>query len=274
MSLQSANSYLALLSQSIIGASNHPVRIHRRTIPPSVSPLHSSPSHPISRSTTSSSNLSRHSLFSFKHSLQDHNSYLLLKTFAMKYSVSAIILGFFTALNAGQVAITGVTYAGSGCKPGTASVSHSQDWQTLTILFDEFEPYTPPLHFKDCNVNVQFHYPQGHQLTLYKYDYTGYALLERGVTFTQKSSYWFAGFVSSKPTIQSTMYGPYNGDYTFTDTFQSTVLAWSPCGASATLNINTQVTLSSSDPKILLLNTPPGVGKNQHVYGLNWRKCP
>ena len=185
----------------------------------------------------------------------------------MKYSVSAIVLGFFASLNAGQVTITGVTYVGTGCKPGTASVSYSEALQTLTILFDEFEPYTPPLHIKNCNVNIQFHYPPGYQFTLSKYDYTGYAQLDRGVIFKQTSSYWFPGFVSGGPTFQFTFPGPYYGDYT--KTLGSTIWGWSSCGVSTTLRINTQARLEGLDiPPI-----DPKVNKNQHVYGLNWRNC-
>jgi len=229
-----------------------------------------------------SSNLSRHSPFSFGHSLQDHNSYLLLKTFAMKYSVSAIVLGFFAALDAavstpdvpdaGQVTITGVTYGGSGCKAGTASISHSQDWQTLTVLFDEHGPTIGPGtnisdQVKNCNLNFQVHYPPEYQYTLYNSDYSGYALLELGVTLKQTSSYWFAGFIGDKPTFQSILYGPYNGNYTITDTLPSTF--WSPCGASTTLNLNTQLILTSSKPEA----QGQIINGYRRAYGVNWRRC-
>ena len=63
----------------------------------------------------------------------------------MKYSVSALVLGFFAALSASaptpddkpdtiQVIITGVIYPGSGCPAGKAAVSHSPDWSTLTTI--------------------------------------------------------------------------------------------------------------------------------------------
>ena len=202
----------------------------------------------------------------------------------MKYSVSTIVLGYFAALNAaaptpddkpdpGQVTLKGVSYAGSGCQ--AASVGHSQDWQTLTILFDESSQPTIG-QTKNCNFNFQVQYPPGYQYTLYKYDYTGYVLLEAGVTLKQTSAYWFAGFASNKATFQFTLNGPYNGDYTFTDTLQSTAWAWSPCGTSASLNINTQVALTSNNPK------PPGpiidpislgIKGYQYAYGLNWRRC-
>ena len=209
----------------------------------------------------------------------------------MKYSVSAIVLGFFAAFNAaaptpddkpdpGQVTITGVNYAGSGCKAGTAHISNSPDWATFTILFDEYRPTIGPGskfsdQFKDCNLKFQVHCPPGYQYTIYKTDYTGLALLDSGVTVKQTSSYWFAGFISDKPTFQSTWRGPFDGDYTFTDTLQS--LIYSPCGNATTLNINTQTFLSSTNPKAQAQFNPTIdtllLSKHQHVYGINWRRC-
>ncbi|PUU73115.1 hypothetical protein B9Z19DRAFT_907656, partial [Tuber borchii] len=111
----------------------------------------------------------------------------------MKYSVSAIALGFFAALNVaaptpddntdpGQVTISGISYGGTGCKSGTASVGHSQDWQTIT-LFDDFEATIGPGtdisdQVKNCNLNIRVNYPLGYQYTIYKSDYTVYALLQ------------------------------------------------------------------------------------------------
>ena len=210
----------------------------------------------------------------------------------MKYFVFAIVLGFFAALNAaaptpddkpdlGQVTIEGVKYAGSGCKAGTASVSYSKDLQTFTILIDKFEPTIGPdttisNHVKNCNLNFQVNYPPGYQYTLYKYDYTGYFLLEPGDTLKQTSTYWFAG-ASSRRTFQSTLHGPYKGDYTFTDTLQSNLWVWSPCGTSGALNIDTQAALTSNNPKppgpIIDPIGIPGIKEYQHVYGLKWSKC-
>ena len=211
----------------------------------------------------------------------------------MKYFVSAIVLGFFAALSAaaptpddkpdpGQVTITGVTYGGNGCKAGTAHISNSPDWATFTIIFDENSPTIGPGtkisdHIKQCNVNFKVNYPPGYQYTIYKNDYTGYAYLDSGVTVKQTSSYWFAGFINDKPTFQSTWYGPFNNQYTFTDTLQS--LIYSPCGNSTTLNINTQIVMTSSNPKGQGQIGPPStidtllINKNQHTYGVSWRRC-
>ena len=211
----------------------------------------------------------------------------------MKFSVSAIVLGFFAAFSAAaptpddkpdpdQVTITGVTYGGSGCKAGTAHISNSPDWATFTILFDEYRPTIGPGskfsdQFKDCNLKFQVHCPPGYQYTIYKTDYTGLALLDSGVTVKQTSSYWFAGFPGDRPTSQSILYGPFYDLYNFTDTLQNTV--YSPCGASTTLNIITQIAMTGSNLNAQALFNPTSIlstevdSKNQHAYGVNWRRC-
>jgi len=212
----------------------------------------------------------------------------------MKYSISTIVLGFFAALNAaapaaepqlfspGDVTISSVAYAGSGCKAGTASVIISNDRTTVTILFDDYlaEIYPgskPSDSISNCNINFKVNYPPGLQYTLYTNDYTGYAKLDPGVVAKQSSSYWFAGFINNKPTFQSTWEGPFDKQYQFTDTLQS--LVYSPCGASTTLNLNTQLTLNSSkNPKGSgFINTESidshTINPFKHVYGIRWQKC-
>jgi len=211
----------------------------------------------------------------------------------MKYS--ALILGFFTALSAAaptpgpdsidlsQVAITDVGFAGTGCNAGTATVSPAQDYQTITFSFDSYEasigpgiPFTQKA--KNCNINLKIHYPQGWQYTLYTTDYSGLADLQGGITAYQESDYWFAGFVNQKATFKYTLVGPYTSKYTFTDTLASAGTVWSPCGAFTTLNINTQILLSSRDPAASgLFNTQvidiSVKTKYATKYGIRWQKC-
>lgn len=213
----------------------------------------------------------------------------------MKYSVSTLVLGFLATLSAAaptpgvddidlsQVSITDVGYAGTGCKAGTATVSPAQDYQTITFSFDSYEasigpgiPFTEKA--KNCNINLKIHYPQGWQYTLYTTDYSGLADLQAGVTATQQSDYWFAGFINGKASFKSVFKGPYTSKYTFTDTLASAGTVWSPCGAFTTLNINTQILLSSSDWKASgLFNTQviDTSVKTKYFtkYGIRWQKC-
>jgi hypothetical protein len=211
----------------------------------------------------------------------------------MKYSISALVLGFFAALSVAaptpdekpdkkDVTISEVKYGGTGCPGGSAAVQHSQDLQTVTVIFDEYEasigPGIPfPNKNKNCNLNFKINYPQGYQYTLYKLDYTGYADLEKGVSAKQESMYWFAG-IPGRATLRSKFDGPYSKTYTFTDTLATEMCVWSPCGASTTLNVNTLLSLSSNNPKssgAISTQVIDATVKNKYyaAYGVNWRKC-
>ncbi|PUU76911.1 hypothetical protein B9Z19DRAFT_1087407 [Tuber borchii] len=209
----------------------------------------------------------------------------------MKYSVSALVLGLFAGLSAAapapqdappdpsQVSIEGITYAGSGCKAGSVAISPSGDYQTFTLSFDSYvASIGPGVPFvqkrKNCNLNVNIHYPSGYQYTLYTIDYTGFADLHTGVSASQTSEYWFPG--DQHATFQTNFNGPYTKTYSFTDTLASESLVWSPCGASTTLNINTQLLLTSSDPQASGIITTDVVdiqAKPKHIYGIKWKKC-
>ncbi|KAG0128167.1 hypothetical protein HOY82DRAFT_522657 [Tuber indicum] len=211
----------------------------------------------------------------------------------MKYSISALVLGLFAALSVAapaatpdddvdpnQVYIEGITYAGSGCKAGSVAISKSNDYKTVTLAFDSYvASIGPGVAFvekrKNCNINVKLHYPNGYQYTLYQTDYTGYADLEKGVTAKQQSQYWFAGFAGQKATLQSTWKGKYKDTFTFRDTLAHEACVWSPCGASTTLNIDTQMTLDNNEEKKAngLITTDVIDHKVKTIYGVRWRKC-
>ncbi|PUU75415.1 hypothetical protein B9Z19DRAFT_1031037 [Tuber borchii] len=211
----------------------------------------------------------------------------------MKYSVSALVLGLFACLSAAaptpddkpdpsQVSIEGITYAGTGCKAGSVAISLAGDYQTFTLSFDSYVasigPGVPFVEkYKNCNLNVNIHYPPGYQYTLYTTDYTGFADLQGGVSASQTSRYWFAGFPPGV-TLGTSFTGPYTKTYSFTDTLASESFVWSPCGASTTLNINTQLLLTSSDPKASGIITTDVVDlkakpKQAYTYGIRWQKC-
>ncbi|KAG0644139.1 hypothetical protein HOY80DRAFT_177426 [Tuber brumale] len=211
----------------------------------------------------------------------------------MKYSISALVLGLFAVLSVAapaatpdddvdpnKVYIEGITYAGSGCKAGSVAISKSSDYKTVTLAFDSYvASIGPGVPFvekrKNCNINVKLHYPGGYQYTLYQTDYTGYADLEKGVTAKQQSQYWFAGFADQKAILQSTWKGQYKNSFTFRDTLAHEAVVWSPCGASTTLNIDTQMTLDNSEEKKAsgLITTDVIDHKVKTIYGVRWRKC-
>jgi len=210
----------------------------------------------------------------------------------MKYSISALVLGFFAVLSAAaptpdgddvdpsKVYIEKIDYAGSGCKAGTVAISKAADWKTVTLSFDSYvASIGPGVAFserrKNCNINVQLHYPSGYQYTLYQTDYKGYCEIEKGVTAKQQSEYWFAGFMDKKATFKSYWQGKYADGFSFRDTIANEACVWSPCGASTTLNIDTQINLENSQNKKAsgLITTDVIDHKVTTIYGVRWRKC-
>ncbi|RPA95174.1 hypothetical protein L873DRAFT_1813371 [Choiromyces venosus 120613-1] len=209
----------------------------------------------------------------------------------MKYPIAALVLGFFAALSVAapqrtsvddnvdvdpaQVYLEGITYAGTGCKVGSGAITKTQDSRIVTLEFNSFvASIGPGVAFderrKNCNLNINLHYPGGYQYTLYQIDYTGSANLDVGVTAKLQSIYWFAGFLNQRATLQTTLKGKYVNSYAIHDILPPDAWVWSPCGASTTLNIDTEVSLAN-DP-----TTASGTvidSRFRVIYGVRWRRC-
>jgi hypothetical protein len=124
----------------------------------------------------------------------------------------------------------------------------------VTLAFDSYlASIGPGIAFTEkrtnCNLNTKLHYPQGYQYTFYQLNYTGRTDLEKNVRATQQSTYWFASG-NPRTNLKTSWVGEFSDNYPFRDTLANTSWVCSPCGASTTLNINTEVLLENSkDPK-------------------------
>jgi hypothetical protein len=184
---------------------------------------------------------------------------------------------------AGQVKIRGVSYGGTGCPQGTVGALISSDQSTMTLIFDSYVASLGPgvavtENRKNCQLAVDIQYPGGFQYSILSADYRGYASIEKGITGTLKSTYYFSGQQAQSTTEQSFV-GPINGDYLKSDKAESTSTVMSPCGASGILNINSQVRLVSTLPSTSP-NKPSGVLTNDstdlkftQVVSVQWQKC-
>lgn len=97
-----------------------------------------------------------------------------------------------------QVHINGVTYGGTGCRQGTVGVAISEDRSTMTLIFDEYvasigSGVSVTENRKNCQINIDLLYPPGFQYSIFSADYRGYAALDKGITGTIKSTYYFSG---------------------------------------------------------------------------------
>ncbi|CAO2649870.1 Nn.00g011620.m01.CDS01 [Neocucurbitaria sp. VM-36] len=179
---------------------------------------------------------------------------------------------------AGQVKIRGVSYGGTGCPQGTMSSQISADRSVVTLIFDSYIASIGPgiavtEQRKNCQLNVDLEYPGGFQYSILSADYRGYAAIQKGISGTLKSTYYFSGQTAQTSTEYG-FTGPVNGDYLKHDEADSTSIVWSPCGATGMLNINSQVRLTSTNTSATgLLTTDSTDLKFTQVVYVQWQKC-
>lgn len=100
--------------------------------------------------------------------------------------------------NPNDIYIKKFTYAGSGCPAGSVANATDTSKQVLTLLYDDYiasiGPGTVPSdRRKNCQLNLDIHYPNGWQYSLFTADYRGFGDLDKGVTGNQVSTYYFSG---------------------------------------------------------------------------------
>jgi hypothetical protein len=177
-----------------------------------------------------------------------------------------------------KVQIKGISYGGNGCPQGTVGYQLSQDRTTVTLIFDAYIASIGPSialteSRKNCQLNVGLLYPGGFQYSVLSADYRGYASIQKGVTGTLKSTYYFSGQTEQTSTTYE-FKGPVTGDYLKHDQADSTSVIWSPCGAEGMLNINSQVRLAATNASAQgLLTTDSTDLKFTQVVYVQWQKC-
>ena len=104
----------------------------------------------------------------------------------------------FCLLISKQVQIRGVTYGGTGCPQGTVGSQISSDRSILTLIFDSYIASIGPgiaitEQRKNCQLNIDLLYPGGFQYSILSADYRGYSSIDKGISGTLKSTYYFSG---------------------------------------------------------------------------------
>ncbi|CAN9178358.1 hypothetical protein GT037_007292 [Alternaria burnsii] len=178
----------------------------------------------------------------------------------------------------GQVKIRGVSYGGTGCPQGTMSSQINADRTIMTLIFDSYIASIGPgipvtEQRKNCQLNVDIQYPGGFQYSILSADYRGYSAIQKGVSGTLKSTYYFSGQTEQTST-EYKFDGPTNGDYLKHDEADSTSVVWAPCGTNGMLNINSQVRLTTTNSSATgLLTTDSTDLKFTQVVYVQWQKC-
>jgi len=174
--------------------------------------------------------------------------------------------------------ITSVGVIGTGCPPGTAYVAVSDDNTALTAVFSEFQAVAGPgVPLKDnrkaCRLTLGVKIPKGYNFGLKSIDSAGYYQLDKDVTATQGSYYYFQGEVA-QANARTTYTGPIPGKaYINKETYDQTSTVRSPCGGEVILNISNDVRVNNSKNK----DGEGAIAKDlvnfKQTLHVDWRAC-
>jgi hypothetical protein len=177
-----------------------------------------------------------------------------------------------------EVYIESISTGGTGCREDE-SVDIDFTGSTFQILFrdmllEKLNEDTRLVQNINCAAGIQLHIPQGWQFSVATINTRGYAYLDPRIRARETSEYWFAGR-RLEQTFRSTLTGPYDDDFDFTDRvgFESTV--WSPCGTSAIFSVNTSLNLNASSNRTgaAIFNAQTLDGSFEKVLHFSWRRC-
>jgi hypothetical protein len=196
------------------------------------------------------------------------------KIMTMIASVTVGMLAISSVALAGDVKLGEPAYGGNGCPAGTASATLSPDNTQLSILFDQYvaeagRSVGKSIDRKTCNLAIPVQVPAGLSVSILKVDYRGYVSIPRNSEARFSVEYFFAG--SRGPTTQQIFRGPTDEDYLITDDLVAT--AWSPCGASTNLRVNSSMLARSSRGEDVLATVDSTDVDAQMVYHLRFRSC-
>ena len=183
-----------------------------------------------------------------------------------------------TAPPADPVTLRVYTSNGSGCPTGSATVEQSPDNTSFQVTFTSYVawvgPGARPTDFrKNCQINVLISVPDGYSYAIARVDYHGYAHLDAGASGLLRANFYSAG--SATPGVTPHPFtGPHDGAWEATDVTDSAWLIWSPCRSARTVNLNTELRVTTADrstPSSMAMHAPNGDART--VYHYTWRRC-
>ncbi len=152
-------------------------------------------------------------------------------------TIAALLLSV-SAANA-QISLGSPIYGGTGCPAGSASVSLTEDQQTLSILFDSFVVQAPTIQGasfdrKNCNLRIPVRVGPGYQVALIAFDYQGFAAIPQGGRGQFQARYSYVGQV--RPAIFNKNFsGGQANNYSLKNELISTSVDWSACSTGKDL---------------------------------------
>ena len=177
---------------------------------------------------------------------------LLLAAAAPASAAQAPPASAVQAAPADELAVTVVTANGSGCPNASATAQILPDGSSFTIDFDGYVAWAgggapATASRKNCQFSLQITAPDGMTYAVTKAEYSGFALLDDGVSGVQAARYYFQG-QSSTTTVSHRFTGALTDDWRTADVFAPEQLVFAPCYAQRNLNLNTELRVTPQSP--------------------------
>ena len=178
------------------------------------------------------------------------------------------------AATATAFAVTVVTVNGSGCPNSTATARVLPDGTSFTIDFGGYFAWaggdaSPTAFRRNCQFAIQITPEEGMTYAVANAEYSGFALLNDGVTGVQAAHYYFQG---QSATIAGShqFTGPLADTWATTDAIAPEDMVFAPCLDQRNLNVNTELRLTpqpaSADLSAMVMD--PSI-----TLHLAWRTC-
>ncbi len=151
----------------------------------------------------------------------------------------------------------------------------------FTVTFEQFMAWVGPGstaydHKKFCQLGIDVDVPTGLTFTIVDITHRGSADLAKDVVGTQRASYYWTG-ESQTGYAQSSIDGPYDGPWTFSDVLKTVKLNPRPCGAKTNLNAKLELGVKALTAKAKKVESSIGQhtadGKFSTTFQIKWLNC-
>ena len=194
----------------------------------------------------------------------------------VKSALLALTLSAFQSVYADDIQLGTPGYGGNGCPAGTASVTLSPDYKSLSLIFDQFiveaGGANRSLERKSCSVAIPVHIPQGFSVSVINADYRGYVSLPFQASARMTAEYFLAGSVG--PRFDKVFMGKTDTDYQFSNQIGVQAVVWSACGADTILRVNAAMLVRTNRQNDQATATVDSADfKTGILYQLQWKRC-
>jgi hypothetical protein len=200
-------------------------------------------------------------------------------TGALAATIAAVLIGVVAPASPAQAAptpftVSVVTANGSGCANTTATARVQPDGKTFTVEHFGFFAVSGgdsavTAFRRNCQFVLNVSRPEGQTYAVAFAHYSGFALLNEGVTGVQAARYYFQGESETASGTHS-FTGPRTESWETVDGFTPEELVWAPCDSERYLNVNTEVrvTPQAADAAFNAMVLDP-----IFTLGLVWKSC-